>query len=221
VQRPREWPTRHTLFASTTRFRSLVVEAAPRSGSLITARLANELGRDVFAMPGSIHAPLAQGCHALIRDGAKLTAAPLDVLEEYGLGESKAAMAGGAACSGHPCADSGDLRETEAITQRAASGIIHTGDAVPATAPARDEAPSPAPPLPSTPSEQAVLAALGYGPVTYEWLAEHSGLSDDVLHRALLALELAGRVASLPGGRFVRLDAARTPPVHGVLHSPA
>ncbi|WP_404843006.1 DprA-like winged helix domain-containing protein [Burkholderia contaminans] len=66
-----------------------------------------------------------------------------------------------------------------------------------------------------------MLAALGYGPVTYEWLAEHSGLSDDVLHRALLALELAGRVASLPGGRFARLDVARTPPVHGVLHSPA
>ena len=79
----------------------------------------------------------------------------------------------------------------------------------------------PAPALPATPSEQAVLAALGYGPVTYEWLAEHSGLSDDVLHRALLALELAGRVASLPGGRFARLDVARTPPMHGVLHSPA
>ncbi|WP_244102849.1 DNA-processing protein DprA, partial [Burkholderia ambifaria] len=63
----------------------LVVEAAPRSGSLITARLANELGRDVFAIPGSIHAPLSRGCHALIRDGAKLVETPADVLVELGI----------------------------------------------------------------------------------------------------------------------------------------
>ncbi|MEK7899679.1 DNA-processing protein DprA, partial [Burkholderia contaminans] len=100
---------------------ALVVEAAPRSGSLITARLANELGRDVFAMPGSIHAPLAQGCHALIRDGAKLTAAPLDVLEEYGLDEAKTSTAGGAACSRHPCTDTGGPREDEAAARRAAA----------------------------------------------------------------------------------------------------
>ncbi|MDN7518805.1 DNA-processing protein DprA [Burkholderia sp. AU45251] len=218
--RAAHFPQRNRLIAALA-IGALVVEAAPRSGSLITARLANELGRDVFALPGSIHAPLAQGCHALIRDGAKLTAAPLDVLEEYGLGEPKAGVAGGAACSGHPRANAGDLRETEAATRRAATAVIETGGAVPAIAPVRDEAPSPAPPLPASPSEQAVLAALGYGPVTYEWLTEHSGLPDDVLHRALLALELAGRVASLPGGRFARLDAARTPPVHGVLHSPA
>ncbi|CAG9196577.1 5-methyltetrahydropteroyltriglutamate--homocysteine methyltransferase [Burkholderia vietnamiensis] len=71
------------------------------------------------------------------------------------------------------------------------------------------------------PAERAVLAALGYGPVTYEWLAEHSDLPDDVLHRALLALELAGRVASMAGGRFARLDVAPTPPPSGVLQSPA
>ena len=218
--RAAHFPQRNRLIAALA-IGALVVEAAPRSGSLITARLANELGRDVFAIPGSIHAPLAQGCHALIRDGAKLTAAPLDVLEEYGLGEPKAGVAGGTACSGHPGANTGDLRETEAATRRAAAGVIQAGDPVPAIAPIRDEAPSPAPPLPASSSEQAVLAALGYGPVTYEWLTEHSGLPDDVLHRALLALELAGRVASLPGGRFARLDAARTPPVHGVLHSPA
>ncbi|WP_412022818.1 DNA-processing protein DprA [Burkholderia cepacia] len=197
----------------------LVVEAAPRSGSLITARLANELGRDVFAMPGSIHAPLAQGCHALIRDGAKLTAAPLDVLEEYGLGEPTARVAGVASCSENPGANTGDLQETEAAGRGAVSGIGRADPAVPAAASAQIEAPPPPPP--GNPSEQAVLAALGYGPVTYEWLAEHSGLSDDVLHRALLALELAGRVASLPGGRFARLDAAPTPPAHGMLHFPA
>jgi DNA processing protein len=62
----------------------LVIEAALRSGSLITARLAAEQGRDVFALPGSIHSPLARGCHALIRDGAKLVETAEHVIEELG-----------------------------------------------------------------------------------------------------------------------------------------
>lgn len=219
--RASHFPQRNRLIAALA-VGTLVVEAAPRSGSLITARLANELGRDVFAMPGSIHAPLAQGCHALIRDGAKLTATPLDVLEEYGLGEP-AAQAGGTAADAGSCSNRHDAsgaaapRAGERRTGAAASPGTDTDTAADARSTPPRSACAPA----NDPAERAVLAALGYGPVTYEWLAEHSDLPDDVLHRALLALELAGRVASMAGGRFARLDLAPTPPPSGVLQSPA
>lgn len=143
----------------------VVVEAALRSGAAITARLAAEAGREVFALPGSIHNPKARGCHRLIRDGATLVDSPADVLEALapvalGLGE--------------------DLRG------RLAAPIEAAGSTAAAAGPT-------GPPEGSHP--QRLWQALGHDPTGMDELVARTGLTAAELASMLLLMELEGRVS--------------------------
>jgi DNA processing protein len=148
------FPRRNRLIAGLSNA-TLVVEAALQSGSLITARLAAEQGKEVFAIPGSIHATQSRGCHALIRQGAKLVESAQDVLEDLpGMGTTPP-----------PAATSS----------------------------------------PQTDTDDALLQALGLDPVSLDALQARTGLDIATLQARLMALELDGRVARLPGGLLQRL----------------
>lgn len=153
----------------------VVIEAGLRSGSLITARVAGEQGREVFALPGSIHNPLAEGCHSLIADGARLVQRADEVL---------AALA--------PAA-----RELGAeLRARLERGEPATGAPRRKTAPfdwRQDE------------EYRRLLDVMGYDPASLDALVDATGLSPGALSSMLLILELEGETATLPGNRYQRV----------------
>lgn len=165
---------------------TLVIEAGLRSGSLITARLAGEQGREVFALPGSIHNPLAHGCHRLIRDGARLVEGAAEIIETLA---PAARMLGGELAA--------RLRsglDDEVGRQSSPGGAAGS--------------PSDHPDGQGDPTQLRVLRELGHEPTTLDELARRTGQSTAVLSSTLLMLELDARIESLPGNRYQRLPNA-------------
>lgn len=156
----------------------LVVEAALQSGSLITARSALEQGREVFAIPGSIHSPLAKGCHQLIRQGAKLVESAQDILEELQLHA--------AAPSKHHAID----RVTDSAVMSAAITLSPTTE------------------LSTASNEHArqVMRAAGHDPASVDQLAERTGLPASDIQASLLLLELDGKFERMTDGRYQKLS---------------
>lgn len=148
---------------------TLVVEAALQSGALITARLAAEAGREVFALPGSIHNPLAKGCHRLIREGAALIETAQEIIEA--LAPQAAQLA--AALRGRLALDTPAPASSE------------TGDADQATE--------------ADPDYARLWRALDHAPTGIDVLAERTGLTVEALSSMLLLMELDGRVAAAHG----------------------
>ncbi|HEY4291820.1 DNA-processing protein DprA [Luteibacter sp.] len=153
----------------------VVVEAGLRSGSLITARCAGEQGREVFALPGSIHNPLAEGCHSLIGEGARLVQRPDEVLAalapaamELGI-ELRARLERDGAVAG------AGRRKTGPFDWR------------------QDE------------EYRRLLDVMGYDPASLDALVGTTGLSPGALSSMLLILELEGEIATLPGNRYQRV----------------
>ncbi|CNQ08511.1 DprA-like protein [Neisseria gonorrhoeae] len=177
------FPRRNRLIAALSQV-TLVVEAALESGSLITAGLAAEMGREVMAVPGSIDNPHSKGCHKLIKDGAKLTECLDDILNE---------------CPGL-------LQNTGASSYSINKDTPDTGRRAVQTA-------YPPPPAAKMPSEGAaggtavggILDKMGFDPVHPDVLAGQLAMPAADLYAALLELELDGSVAAMPGGRYQRI----------------
>lgn len=190
----RNFPRRNRLISGLS-LGVLVTEAALNSGSLITARLALEHGREVFAIPGSIRNPLARGCHALIRDGAKLVEEPDDILAELAPRLRAELTAAERPALG---ARSATRSHAGSHARFSPSPVIISASAQPPFVPT----------TPLSPEQAQLLQTLGHDPANLDELTERTGWAVEQISAMLLLLELEGHVSCLPGGRYARVSSA-------------
>ena len=174
---------------------TVVIEAAERSGSLITARLAGELGRDVMAVPGSIFNPQSAGCHKLIRDGATLVTSVADILAEC-----EHALLAFRQPEKQDRANQDLFRqpETVAISNKRQPEKINRSN---------PKEPSFRQPEPVDNNEKnRILQAMGFDPIHPDTLAQHLQMHPANLYAILLDLELDGIIATTSNGFYQRLQ---------------
>jgi DNA processing protein len=178
--RAEHFPSRNRILAGLS-LGTLVVEAAERSGALITARQAVDAGREVFAIPGSIHNPLARGCHRLIRDGAVLVETAAEVLAAL----APAARDLAVDLRQRLDAPISGLRDS---CQGAVTSDAHGGSGAVQSHPQGEDA-----------DYQKLWKALGYDPTGMDQLVDRTGLTPAELSSMLLLMELDGRVTTQHG----------------------
>lgn len=190
------FPRRNRLIAALSQV-TLVVEAALESGSLITAKLAAEMGREVMAVPGSIDNPHSKGCHKLIKDGAKLVECLDDILHECpGLLQNAAVPSYSINKKNKKTEKRTAVRETSSESVLPFSDDLHV-----------QKQPAQANTVAAPTSEDELLNAMGYDPVHPDILAQQTVWAAADVYARLLEYELDGIVAALPGGRYQRIKA--------------
>ena len=190
------FPRRNRLIAALSQV-TLVVEAALESGSLITAKLAAEMGREVMAVPGSIDNPHSKGCHKLIKDGAKLVECLDDILHECpGLLQNAAVPSYSINKKNKKTEKRTAVRETSSEPVLPFSDDLHVR-----------KQPTQTNTVAAPTAEDGLLDAMGYDPVHPDILAQQTAWAAADVYARLLEYELDGIVAALPGGRYQRIKA--------------